>query len=220
MDEQPHGRKLSRGQLIKRGGAIAAVAAIGAPVAGSPAPAEAEALLVTQLKALSPEQAQTLEAVLERLIPTDATGPGAKEANVLRYIDWSLAGDLVVFKAPYVAALAAIDAYATTKFGGAFAGLTATQQDAVLTDMQKNLATGFTPSAAAVFTMIRTHAVQGMFCDPVHGGNVGFVGWKLVRFPGPRLIIGAHDQRLDVVPKAQMRSAYSYPNFKHTTVRT
>ena len=122
--------------------------------------------------------------------------------------------------APYTAALAAIDAYATAKFGGAFAALTATQQDAVLTDMQKGVATGFVPSSTAVFTMIRTHAVQGMFGDPVHGGNVNYVGWKLVRFPGPRLIIGAPDQRLDVVPKSHLRSAYSYPLWKHTKVRT
>ena len=37
--------------------------------------------------------------------------------------------------------------------------------------------------------MIRTHAIQGMFGDPAHGGNVGFVGWNLVRFPGPRLVV-------------------------------
>jgi gluconate 2-dehydrogenase gamma chain len=220
MDEQPQGRMLSRGQLIRRGGAMAAVAAIGAPAVAPPASAEAEELVSTQLKALSSAEAQTLEAVLERLLPTDATGPGAKEANVLRYIDWSLAGDLSFFKAPYTSAIAAIDAYATTKFGGAFAGLTAAQQDAVLTDMQSNVATGFTPNSAAVFTMIRAHAVQGMFGDPVHGGNVNYVGWKLVRFPGPRLIISAHDQKLDVVPKQHLRSAYSYPNFKNTVRRT
>ena len=50
--------------------------------------------------------------------------------------------------------------------------------------MEANSATGFTPSSQGVFTMILTHAIQGMFGDPAHGGNVGFVGWKLVGFPG------------------------------------
>src|SRR5215475_5218430 len=120
-----------------------------------------------------------------------------------------------MFRAPYTAALAAIDAYATAKFGAAFAGLQPAQQDAVLTDMQTNKATGFNPSSTAVFAMLRTHAVQGMFGDPAHGGNVGFVGWKLVRFPGPRLVIPARDQRLDTVPRAHMSSTYTEPLFKN-----
>ena len=53
--------------------------------------------------------------------------------------------------------------------------------------------------------MFRTHAVQGMFGDPAHGGNTNLVGWKLVRFPGPRLVISARDQRLNVKPKANMQ---------------
>jgi gluconate 2-dehydrogenase gamma chain len=212
-------QRLSRGLLIKRGGAMAVATAVGVPAA-LPAEVEAANLAADQLKALSAAEAATLEAVLERLIPTDATGPGAKEANVLRYVDWSLAGDLNMFRAPYTAALAGIDAYSAGKFGAAFTALQPAQQDAVLTDMQTNVATGFNPNSAAVFAMIRTHAVQGMFGDPAHGGNVGFVGWKLVRFPGPRLDIPARDQQLDVVPKANMASTYTVPLFKNTVRRT
>jgi gluconate 2-dehydrogenase gamma chain len=80
--------------------------------------------------------------------------------------------------------------------------------------MDRNQATGFAPSSKAVFEMIRTHAVQGMFGDPAHGGNTNFIGWKLVRFPGPRLVIPAKDQRLDVVPQSSMKSTYSIPLFK------
>ena len=87
---------VSRRQLMKRGGALAGGALIAGGVSAVPVAPTAEAadLLNNTLGVLSPSQAQTLEAVLERLLPTDATGPGAKEANVLRYIDWSLAGDL------------------------------------------------------------------------------------------------------------------------------
>jgi gluconate 2-dehydrogenase gamma chain len=216
--ERSSEQRLSRGLLIKRGGARAVATAVGVP-AVLPAESEAASAAADQLKALSAAEAATLEAVLERLIPSDATGPGAKEANVLRYIDWSLAGDLSVFRAPYTAGLASIDAYSTAKFGAAFVGLQPAQQDAVLTDMQKNTATGFNPTAATVFAMIRTHAVQGMFGDPAHGGNVDFAGWKLVRFPGPRLVISARDQRLDVVPKSHMASTYTEPLFKNTARR-
>jgi gluconate 2-dehydrogenase gamma chain len=205
-------KRLSRAELLKRAGVVGVAAAV--PVgAFSAAPAAAESQFA-QLKALTAAEAATLEAVLERLIPTDATGPGAKEANVLRYIDWSLAGELSIFRDPYSAGLAALDAYSQSSQGAPFASLSTVQQDAVLTAMDKNLATGFQPSAKAVFEMIRGHAVQGMFGDPAHGGNVGFVGWDLVRFPGPRLKISAHDQQLDVAPKSVRKSAYDYALWK------
>jgi gluconate 2-dehydrogenase gamma chain len=208
---------VSRRQLITRGGQVAG----GALVAGRlavPSSAVAEDPGSDALRTFTSAQAHTLEAVLERLLPTDATGPGAKEAKVLRYIDWSLAGDLKVFVGSYQSAIAAIDAYAHTQYGAAFAALNASQQDTILTNMEAGNATGFTPSSAAVFTMIRTHAMQGMFGDPAHGGNVGFVGWKLVGFPGPRLFVDAHDQRLNVKVKSHHVSAYSLPVFKHTKV--
>jgi len=216
---------LSRAQLVRRAGMLGAAAAL--PGAAAAAPAVADAAASDALKALTAAEATTLDAVLQRLFPTDATGPGAKEANVLRYIDWALAGDLSVFRGPYASALAAIDAYAVQTYGAAFAALTTVQQDQLLTNMEagapestinnkSNPQIGFAPSSTAVFEMIRTHALQGMFGDPAHGGNVGFVGWNLVRFPGPRLVVSDHEQQLDVVPKKALKSTYQLALFKHT----
>jgi gluconate 2-dehydrogenase gamma chain len=229
---------LSRLQLIRRAGSLGAAAAIPG-VAGATAPdapaAETDAAVAADddsLRALTAAEAITLEAFLERLLPSDVAGPGAKEAKVIRYIDWSLAGDLSAFHAPYSAALVAIDAFAVQTFGAAFAALTAVQQDALITRMaagaEKPITssqdpqqgfTGFAPTSTSVFTMIRTHALQGMFGDPMHGGNVGQVGWKLVRFPGPRLLISKKDQDLDVTPKEYLKSTYTYSLFKNTTRR-
>ena len=36
----------------------------------------------------------------------------------------------------------------------------------------------------SLFAVIREHAIEGYFCDPVYGGNRGTVGWRLVGFPG------------------------------------
>jgi gluconate 2-dehydrogenase gamma chain len=229
MSEKSSGEELqgglSRAQLMRRAGMLGAAAAL--PGAAAAAPAVADAAASDALKALTAAEATTLDAVLNRLFPTDATGPGAKEANVLRYIDWALAGDLAVFRGPYASALAAIDAYATQTYGAAFAALTTVQQDQLLSNMEagspestinnkSNPQIGFAPSSTAVFEMIRTHAVQGMFGDPAHGGNVGFVGWNLVRFPGPRLVVSNHEQQLDVVPKQALKSTYQLALFKKT----
>jgi gluconate 2-dehydrogenase gamma chain len=213
VDEGPFRGKLTRTTLIRRAGAAGAVAALPTVLADRSA-AATEAQQIDGYRWFTAAEAATIGAFVDRLIPSDSTGPGAKEANVLRYIDWSLAGDLPMYREPYGQAVVALDAYARAKFGAAFAQLTTAQQDAVLTDMDANRATGFQPNARAVFEMIRQHTIQGMFGDPAHGGNVNFVGWKLVRFPGPRLSITAADQRVNANPKSAMRSTYSIPLFK------
>jgi gluconate 2-dehydrogenase gamma chain len=35
------------------------------------------------------------------------------------------------------------------------------------------------------FQLLRTHTIEGMFCDPMHGGNAGLIGWQLIGYPGP-----------------------------------
>ena len=37
------------------------------------------------------------------------------------------------------------------------------------------------------FSLLRQNTIEGMFCDPVHGGNVDMIGWQIVGFPGPRM---------------------------------
>jgi gluconate 2-dehydrogenase gamma chain len=37
------------------------------------------------------------------------------------------------------------------------------------------------------FQLLRAHTIEGMFSDPMHGGNAGLIGWQLVGFPGPRM---------------------------------
>ena len=49
--------------------------------------------LQTGFLALNPVEQGTLEAVAETMIPTDANGPGAKEAGVIYFIDRQLASD-------------------------------------------------------------------------------------------------------------------------------
>ena len=51
------------------------------------------------------------------------------------------------------------------------------EQHAALTRIEKT----------SFFQMLKTHTVEGMFCDPMHGGNVGLIGWQLIGFPGPRM---------------------------------
>ena len=40
---------------------------------------------------------------------------------------------------------------------------------------------------------MRTHTMEGMFADPVYGGNKDFAGWVLVGFPGAQPLFSPED---------------------------
>ena len=204
-------RGVSRRDLFRTAGAGAAVAVTGAPLAPDAAAQTSQASAAAQpleaLETLTAAEADILEAICARLIPSDESGPGAAEARAAHYIDRALTGPLRAFRDAYAAGLAAIDVYAQAKKGAVFIRLAPADQDAVLTDLESNAATGFTPNAATFFNLVRTHTIQGTFCDPYYGGNANFVGWDMVGYPGLRLTVGAEQQRLRA-PSPVRKSAY------------
>jgi gluconate 2-dehydrogenase gamma chain len=169
---------------------------------------------------LTTAEGEALAAVVARLIPSDATGPGATEARAARYIDRALRGALAGLRQPYANGLAALDRYARSARGESFAKLSAADQDAVLMAVEAGTATGFTqPTASAFFAMVRAHTLQGTFGDPFYGGNADFVGWNLIGYPGLRLAVTPEDQRLGAKPTPARRSAYDHEMFVKAVVR-
>jgi gluconate 2-dehydrogenase gamma chain len=212
-EELDKGRRtgLRRRDLLRRAGALGAVAAVPAGLTAAPAVAADQR---EQLRALAGAESDTLNAVLDRLIPTDASGPGAAPARVARYIDQALAGDFKEAAPAYAAGLAALDDYAVSQYGAAFAALPPETQDVVLGDLEAKRATGFVPDSSAFFEMVLIHAQQGMFSDPVRGGNEKFVGWDLIGYPGIRLDYSAHEQRIGSTLKPAHHSAADFNIFK------
>ncbi len=122
--------------------------------------------------------------------------PGARDAGVLNYIDLALAGAYGDLQEFYRRGLAQLDQYCRKTHREPFVRLSAGQQDAVITALEEDKATGFTwPSAQAFFNTLRTHTMEGMFADPVYGGNRDFAGWRLVGFPGAQAIFTSTDMR-------------------------
>jgi len=221
VSNDPLRAQLSRRQLLKRAGLVGA-AAMATPIATLvPSPAVAQSPAQGQsaigrgrvLETLSAAEAETLEALTARLIPSDANGPGALEAQAARYIDRALGGALASSHDAYRSGLAAVDAYAQMSKGSLFAQLSAAGQDAILRDMEGNAASGFVPDAATFFNLVRAHTIQGTFCDPYYGGNTDFVGWDLIGYPGVRLAVTPNEQRLDPRLTPTHRSAYEHAMF-------
>ena len=134
---------------------------------------------------LNDDDAATVEAFTERLMPGAPGKPGARETGVLNYIDLALSGAYQDLQDFYRRGLAMLDAYCRKTYSASFVKLDAARQDEVIMALEHNKATEFTwPSAPAFFNTLRTHTMEGMFADPIYGGNKEFAGWRLVGFPG------------------------------------
>jgi gluconate 2-dehydrogenase gamma chain len=137
-------------------------------------------------------QALIVGAAVSRIFPSDELGPGAKEAGVVMYIDRHLAGPYGSDRHRYTqcpfkngavelgyqgkASPREIYAEGLKDLAG-FDRLEPAQQDKALQAIESSL----------FFSLLRQHTIEGMFCDPVHGGNADMLGWQLIGFPGPRM---------------------------------
>ncbi len=158
------------------------------------------------------EEAAMVEAIVDRLIPADAQGPGGRDAGCAVFIDRQLSGpygtnDGLYMEGPfppdplptqglqsplspreqYRTGLAALAAHCrATHAGRNFPQLSAAEQDMLLAAMEKGETQMPGYNARALFSAILANTMEGFFADPIYGGNRGFAGWKLVGFAGTR----------------------------------
>jgi gluconate 2-dehydrogenase gamma chain len=138
--------------------------------------------------------AETVAAFTERLMPGAPGKPGARDAGVLNYIDLALAGAYADLQDFYRRGFAQLDAYCGKAYGQSFVRLTAAQQDEVIGVLEAGKAAEFDwPTAQAFFNTVRTHTMEGMFADPIYGGNRDFAGWRLIGFPGGQPLFTPED---------------------------
>jgi gluconate 2-dehydrogenase gamma chain len=149
--------------------------------------------------ALAELNVETLAAIVERLIPSDDTGPGAREAKVTRYLLRALGDEYAEHVGIYRDALAAVDAFARLNFGATFSDLPPVDQDIVLEGAESNTLATVPPLPEAFFALVRQHTLEGMFGDPRWGGNANELGWQLLGYPGPRATWTSEDQRIEAI---------------------
>jgi gluconate 2-dehydrogenase gamma chain len=145
------------------------------------------------LRFFTQAEALIVAAAASRIFPSDDSGPGAREAGVVIYIDRQLAGPWGRDLRRYTQGPFDEDAPPELGYQGranpqeiyrhalkdlrGFDQLSPTEQDAKLTQIE----------GSRFFTLLHRNTIEGMFCDPLHGGNVDMVGWQLIGFPGPRM---------------------------------
>lgn len=138
--------------------------------------------------------AATIAAITERIMPSAPGKPGARDADVLNYIDLALSGAYAEMQDFYRRGLTQLEAHCRSAYKEPFVRLSPDRQDEVIAALESDKATGFTyPTGREFFSILRTHTMEGMFADPLYGGNKDFAGWRLVGFPGAQAIFTPTD---------------------------
>ncbi len=149
---------------------------------------------MNELMALTRTEAATVGAVFERIFPADERGPGAVEIGAVTYLDRTLGGWHSSLLPSYRLGLAGLNAVARTQFRSDFADLGSIDQDHLLTELEHGRLTGMAAvDQVAFFAMMRAHCQEGLFADPMYGGNVDKAGWRYMGHPGITLANTAED---------------------------
>jgi gluconate 2-dehydrogenase alpha chain len=141
--------------------------------------------LPAALIALNPYEARTAAAIFERMFPAGDDGPGATAIGVVHYVDRALAGAYRDKAPAYRVGLATLDGVACRRYGGPFADCAPGQQDTLLGELERGAIPDFhVPPPREFFQTLRDHLQEGLFADPVYGGNRDKQGWRFLGHPG------------------------------------
>jgi len=133
-----------------------------------------------------------IAAITHRILPSD-DGPGAKEAQVIRFIDRELATPQVKPLAPAVKEFVASLSRWRTRHGKSFLELDPAAQDRALATLAEGRLDLDFDQQAELFEFLHTLTLEGFLSDPSHGGNHDGVGWRYIAFaPGEMNHVGGH----------------------------
>ncbi len=158
---------------------------------------------------LNLDEAAFVEALVDHMVPADELTPKGTDIGINIFIDRALAGawgngDRLYMQGPwkkgvpsqgyqlpltpaqlYRAGIEATNTHCRKAYGKTFDHLTEPQREEVLVGLSTAKITFDNGLPVRDFwsTLYQT-VMQGMFADPIYGGNRDKAGWKLIGFPG------------------------------------
>ena len=169
--------KLSRRKFLQAATAAAAAVGAGVGCGGTRSP----------WRFLSVEEARTLAAMCDQIIPPDED-PGAAWAGVVNYIDRQLCGPLEHLRHAYREGIAAVNQTSQKLYAAEFVNLPSPKQVELLSMMEQGRVPGEAwkqISSAEFFGLLADQTMQGFYGDPRHGGNREGASWKMLGIPYP-----------------------------------
>jgi gluconate 2-dehydrogenase gamma chain len=200
------------------GGAAAAATTLPRPVEAQQSP-PAPAASGPAYTHLNPEEAAFIEAVVDHMVPADDLTPKGTDLGLSIYIDRALSGgwgkgERLYMQGPwkqglpsqgyqlpltpahlYRAGIAGANASCMAAYGKTFDKVSAAQREEFLLALQAGKVTFDNGLPARVFFVtLYQNVMEGMFADPIYGGNRDKAGWKMIGFPG---VIAVHHQNVE-----------------------
>jgi gluconate 2-dehydrogenase gamma chain len=185
--------------------------------AAQPAPAAppaAEAAGPAGYSFLNLDEAAFVEALVDHMIPADEISPKGTDLGVNIYIDRALGGawgkgERLYMQGPwklgtpsqgyqlpltpaqlYRAGIAATNAHCRKAYGNTFDRITDAQRQEILVGLSTGKITFDNGLPVRPFwTTLYQTVIEGMYSDPIYGGNRNKAGWAIIGFPG---IIAVH----------------------------
>ena len=169
---------------------------------------------------LNIEESAFVEALVDHMVPADDLSPKGTDIGINIFIDRALAGgwgkgERLYMQGPwkrgtpnqgyqlpltpaqlYRAGIESTNAYCRKTYGGKpFDRLDDKQREEVLVGLSGGKITFEGGPPARVFwnTVYQT-VMEGMFSDPIYGGNRNKAGWKLIGFPG---VVAVHRENVE-----------------------
>jgi gluconate 2-dehydrogenase gamma chain len=212
MHDQAKDQGLGRRDFLK--GAVVGGAAVATTTTSldltTPAQAQqAAAPAAAGYSFLNLEEAAFVEALVDHMVPADELTPKGTDIGINIYIDRALAGawgkgDRLYNQGPwkpgvpsqgyqlpltpaqlYRAGITATNVQCHKAYGKSFDRLDEKQREEVLAGLSSGkLAFEGGLPARVFWTTVYQTVMEGMFSDPIYGGNRDKAGWKLIGFPG------------------------------------
>lgn len=124
---------------------------------------------------LKPEEARTLAALCDEIIPADDC-PSASQAGVVTYIDLQLMRHYRRHQRTYRNGLAQAETFSRERFG---LNVTATSPEQMATVRMLER------QNRRFFELLRSHTMEGYYGSPRHGGNRDAVSWRMLALAEP-----------------------------------
>ena len=134
---------------------------------------------------LNSHEARTAGSIFDCLFPADEHSAAATAIGVVDYLDRALAGAYAEAAETYRLGLNGLDRAARQIFGTNFVECDTIQQVELLKQMEHGQLPAFEfPDQQDFFALLRAHLQEGLFADPLYGGNHDKQGWKFLEHPG------------------------------------
>src|SRR6266571_5064434 len=208
MKEQGFGRRdFLKGAVVGGAAAATTTTSLGLPQAAQAQ--QPAAPTAAGYAFLNIQEAAFVEALVDHMVPADELSPKGTDIGINVYIDRALAGawgqgDRLYMQGPwklgvpsqgyqlpltpaqvYRAGIEATNTHCRKTYGKTFDLLDEQQREEVLAGLSTGKVSFDSGLPVRVFwTTVYQTVMEGMFSDPIYGGNRNKAGWRLIGFPG------------------------------------